>query len=159
MIGTNIEIIAWLSTQPEGKFEVKPYKEKRTLSANALYWKCITEMAKALMISNACMHNQILRKYGSHQIIDGEEVWVALPDTKKTERQVDEDEYNHFQPTSKKIKSKRWYILLKPSREFDTAEFSRLIEGVADEMRQMGMVPPQDELIQSAIELYERRNL
>lgn len=158
MIGTNIECIAYLSSEKEGKFEVKPYREKRTVSANALYWKCITEMAKTLMISNACMHNQILRKYGAHQTIEGEEIWVALPDTKETERAVEEDEYNHFQPTNQRIKSKRWYILLKPSHEFNTSEFSRLIEGVADEMRQMDLIPPQDELIQKAIEQYERNH-
>lgn len=157
MVGTNFECIAFLSQQKDGKYEVKEYKERRTLSANALYWKCVSEMAKSLHLSNACMHNQLLRKYGSHKVIDGEEVYIALPDTKETERQVDEDEYNHFQPTLQKIKSKRWYLLLKPSHEFDTAEMSRLIEGTADEMRHMGLIPPQDELIQKAIERYEKR--
>lgn len=157
MIGTNLECISYLSQQKDGKFEVKEYKEKRSLNANALYWKCVAEMAKALQLSNACMHNQLLRKYGSHKVIDGEEVYIALPDTKETERQVDEDEYNHFQPTSQRIKSKRWYLLLKPSHEFDTAEMSRLIEGTAEEMRQMGLIPPQDEVIQKAIERYEKK--
>ena len=157
MVGTNLECISFLSQQKDGRYEVKEFKEKRSLSANSLYWKCVTEMAKALQLSNACMHNQLLRKYGSHKTVDNEEVWLALPDTKETERQVDEDEYNHFQPTMKKTGSRRWYILLKPSHEFDTAEMSRLIEGVADEMRQMGLVPPQDELIQKAIERYEKK--
>lgn len=157
MIGTNLECISYLSQQKDGKFEVKEYKEKRSLNANALYWKCVAEMAKALQLSNACMHNQLLRKYGSHKVIDGEEVYIALPDTKETERQIDEDEYNHFQPTSQRIKSKRWYLLLKPSHEFDTAEMSRLIEGTAEEMRQMGLIPPQDEVIQKAIERYEKK--
>lgn len=156
MIGTNLECIAYLSQQKEGKYEIKEYKEKRSLNANALYWKCVGEMAKALHLSNACMHNQLLRKYGSHKVIDGEEVYVALPDTKIAEMQVDEDEYNHFKPTSQRIKSKRWYILLKPSHEYDSAEMSRLIEGTADEMRHMGLVPPMDEEIQKAIERYER---
>lgn len=157
MIGTNLECISYLSQQKDGKFEVKEYKEKRSLNANALYWKCVAEMAKALQLSNACMHNQLLRKYGSHKVIDGEEVYIALPDTKAAEHQVDEDENNHFQSTNMKIKSMRWYILLKPSHEFDTAEMSRLIEGTADEMRHMGLIPPQDELIQKAIERYEKR--
>ena len=155
-VGTIMECIAHLSTLKEGLYEIHEHKEKRTLSANALYWKCVSEMAKAMFISNACMHNQLLRKYGSHKVVDGEEVYVALPDTKETERQIDEDESNHFQPTNQRIKSKRWYILLKPSHEFDTAEMSRLIEGTADEMRQMGLVPPQDEIIQKSFERYEK---
>lgn len=156
MIGTALECIAWLSTQKEGTFEVDFHKEKRSLSANALYFKMVHQMAKALRISNHRMHNQLLRKYGVHQLIDGEEVWIALPDTAETEDQVEEDEYNHFQPTLKKTGSKRWYILLKPSHEFNTAEMSTLIDGTADEMRNMGLVPPMDEEIHRAIELYEK---
>jgi hypothetical protein len=158
MIGTALECIAWLSTQKDGTFEVDFHKEKRSLSANALYFKMVREMAKYLHISNPRMHNQLLRKYGVHQLMDGEEVWVALPDTVETEDQVEEDEYNHFQPTLKKTGSKRWYILLKPSHEFDTAEMSRLIDGAADEMRNMGLFPPMDEDIKRAIENYEKRH-
>ena len=158
MIGTALECIAWLSTQKDGTFEVDFHKEKRSLSANALYFKMVREMAKCLHISNPRMHNQLLRKYGVHQLMDGEEVWVALPDTVETEDQVEEDEYNHFQPTLKKTGSKRWYILLKPSHEFDTAEMSRLIDGAADEMRNMGLFPPMDEDIKRAIENYEKRH-
>ncbi len=109
------------------------------------------------MLSNPAMHNQLLRRYGARKLVDNEEVWVALPDTKSTERQIEEDEFNHFLPTMKRTGSKRWYILLKPSHEFDTAEMSRLIEGVADEMRQCGLVPPMDEQIQKALERYEKR--
>ena len=156
MIGTALECIAWLSAQRDGTFEVDFHKEKRSLNANALYHKMDGQMAKALRISNPAMHNQLLRKYGSHELIDGEEVWIALPDTAETEKAVEEDEYNHFQPTMKKTGSKRWYILLKPSHEFDTSEMSRLIDGTADEMRQMGLVPPMDEDIQKAVERYER---
>ena len=158
MTGTPIECIAFLATQTEGTFEVLPHKEKRSLNANALYHKMCGQMAKALHISNPVMHNQLLRKYGVHQLIDNEEIWIALPDTPETEKQVDEDEYNHFQPTNRKTGSKRWYVLLKPSHEFDTSEMSRLIDGTAEEMRQMGLVPPMDEEIEKAIQAYERKH-
>ena len=156
MIGTNLEVIAYLSSQPEGKYEVKPYEEKRSLSANALYWTGLTQLAKALRVSNACMHNQLLRKYGSPLIYDGQEVFITLPDTKEAEKQVEEDEYNHFQATPQKIKDRRWYRMLKPSHEFTTSEMSRLIDGLADEMRECGLTPPQEEQIKIAIERYER---
>lgn len=156
MIGTALECIAWLSTQKDGTFECDFHKEKRSLSANALYFSMVTQMAKALQISNHRMHNQLLRKYGTQQLIDNEQVWIALPDTHETEEAVEEDEYNHFQPTMRKTGSKRWYVLLKPSHEFDTVEMSRLIDGTADEMRQMGLVPPMDEQIHKALENYER---
>ena len=157
MIGTAMEVIAWLSTQKDGQtFDCDYHKEKRSLSANSIYFKMVGQMAKALRLSNHAMHNQLLRKYGVPQLIDGEEVWIALPDTPETERQVEEDEYNHFQPTMRRTKSKRWYLLLKPSHEFNTSEMSRLIDGAADEMRNMGLIPPMDEDIHRAIENYER---
>ena len=152
-----MEIIAWLSVQKDGTtFDCDYHKEKRSLNANALYHKMVNQIAKALKISNAAAHNQLLRKYGAHQIIEGEEVWIALPDNDETLRTVEEDEYNHFQPTMRKTGSRRWYILLKPSHEFDKAEMSRLIDGAADELRQMGLTPPMDEDIQRAIERYEK---
>ena len=156
MIGTAMECIAWLSTQKEGMFEVETHKEKRSLNANALYHKMVGQMAKALHLSNASMHNLLLRKYGVHQLIENEEVYVALPDTPETEKKVEEDEETHFQPTNKRTGSRRWYVMLKPSHEFTTAEMSRLIDGTADEMRQMGLIPPMDEEIHKAIEYYER---
>ena len=102
MTGTAMECIAWLSTQKDGMFDVEIHKEKRSLNANALYHKMVNQIAKALKISNAAAHNQLLRKYGVHQIIEGDEVWIALPDTPETEKTVEEDEYNHFQPTMRK---------------------------------------------------------
>lgn len=157
MTGTAMEVIAWLSTQKDGQtFDCDYHKEKRSLSANSIYFKMVGQMAKTLRLSNHAMHNQLLRKYGVPQLIDGEEVWIALPDTPETEKQVEEDEYNHFQPTMRRTKSKRWYLLLKPSHEFNTSEMSRLIDGAADEMRHMGLIPPMDEEIHKAIENYER---
>ena len=158
MTGTPIECIAFLATQTEGTFDVEPHKEKRSLNANSMYFSMVNKMAKALRISNHAMHNQLLRKYGKPQMIDGQEVWIALPDTPETEKQIEEDEYNHFQPTNRKTGSKRWYLLLKPSHEFDTSEMSRLIDGTAEEMRQMGLVPPMDEEIEKAIQAYERKH-
>lgn len=157
--GTAKELIVYLLGQDqETVFDLEIHREKRSLSANALYWQMCTQMAKALHITNQAMHNQLLGKYGSQQLVDNEEIWVALPDTEETERIVEQDEYNHFKATSKKTGSKRWYKLLKPSHEFDTSEMSRLIDGTADEMRQMGLIPPMDEDIRKAIEQYEKRS-
>ena len=156
--GTAMDCIAFLSVQKEGTFDIYPHEEKRSVSANALYRKCVGKMASVLGISNAKMHNLLLRKYGVTEEMDGDNVWIALPDTEEVERQIEEDEFNHFQPTMKKTGSKRWYLLLKPSHEFSVKEMSRLIDGTAEEMRQMGLVPPMDEEIEKAIQAYERKH-
>lgn len=156
MIGTTLECIGFLSQQTEGRWEVTEYHEKRSLNANALYWQCVTQMAKAMRVSNAYMHNLLLQKYGVRQLIGGQEVWVALPDTPQAQRDTEEDANNHLEPTTMRTGSRRWYVMLKPSHEFDTSEMSRLIDGVSDEMRQCGLVPPQDEQIVKALEKYEK---
>ena len=155
--GTILECIAFLSKQTEGEFEIKDYHPKRSISANALYWQMVTQMASSLRITNAYMHNQLLRRYGVIEEMDGQEVWIAVPDTAEAEKRADEDEIYHLKPTPKIYKSKRWYLLLKPSHEFNSAEMSRLIDGTASEMREMGLVPPMDEDIQRAIERMEKK--
>ncbi len=42
--------------------EIKPYKRKRSLDANAYYWVLLTKLAKILRISNAELHNVLLSK-------------------------------------------------------------------------------------------------
>ena len=155
--GSVLECIAFLSTQTDGEFEVREYRPKRSLSANALYFKMCSEMAKALRISVPFMHNQLLRRYGVLWESDGQEIWVAVPNTAEAERNADENEETHLKPTSKIFKSKRWYLLLKPSHEFNSSEMSRLIDGTADEMRQMGLTPPMDEDIKRALEKMEKK--
>lgn len=157
MTGTALECIAFLSQQKiDARFDVEIHEEKRSINANALYRKMAGQMASAMNLSNACMHNQLLRKYGVLEEVGGDNVWIALPDTKEAERQVEEDEYNHFQPTMRKTGNMRWYLLIKPSHEYTVKEMSRLIDGTAEEMRQMGLIPPTDEVISKAIERYER---
>lgn len=159
MIGTTLECIGFLFQQTEGKWEVTEYHEKRSLNANALYWQCVTQLAKAMRVSNAYIHNRMLIKYGSHWLVDGQEVWVALPNTDKALHDAEEDTNTHLEPTDELTSSKkrRWYIMLKPSHEFDTSEMSRLIDGIAYEMRYAELVPPQDEQIAKALERYEKR--
>lgn len=55
----------------ECSFELKKWFEKRSLNANALYWKMCGALAKKLRVPNAEMHNTLLRRYGSLQEIDG----------------------------------------------------------------------------------------
>lgn len=44
--------------------EIKPYRKKRSLDANAYYWVLLTKLAKVMNTSNADMHNLMLIHYG-----------------------------------------------------------------------------------------------
>ena len=163
MIGTALECIAFLSQQPDGVFEVETHKEKRSLNANALYWKCVSKVGQAMKEPNAYVHNYMLRQLGIYEIYDGEPARVLLPDTDETEHKAMYDTDNHLKPERglkglKVINGEhyRWYVMLKHTSDFDTAEMSRLIDAITEQMRSMGLTPPQDEEIEKAIERYKK---
>ena len=98
------------------------------------------------------MHNHLLRKYGQTEIFDGKIAYIMLPDTKDTEKRIDEMEECHFAPTSQTKRGKdditnRAYRLLKGSHTYDTKEMSELIDGTVSEAKELGIETlPPDEL-------------
>ena len=44
--------------------QIKKYRKKRSLDANAYYWVLITKLARRLELSNPEMHNMCLERYG-----------------------------------------------------------------------------------------------
>ena len=61
--------------------EVKKYRAKRSLDANAYYWTLIYKLAKVLQITNEECHNMELRHYGQPEIYEGKGVYITIPDT------------------------------------------------------------------------------
>lgn len=114
---------------------VKPYRAKRTLSANAYYWKLLGELAKVLKVSNPYLHNQLLRRYG---VVNGD-MFVNIPDTDEAARKTDESETYHLKPTSAVQGDFRIYLMLKGSRDMNKEEFSRLLNGLIDECKECGI--------------------
>lgn len=43
----------------------KKYRRKRSLDSNAYYWQLLAKLANKLSVSNAYMHNVLLRRYGA----------------------------------------------------------------------------------------------
>ena len=131
----------------EGKtytVEIKEYRKKRSLDANGLYWKILTEFSRVMGMSNARAHNLMLRRYGQLERYEDKMVYVVLPDTEDAERRADEAESYHLKPTSqvktgKDGQSYRTYMLIRGSSTYNTQEFSRLLEGLLDECRCIGI--------------------
>ena len=124
--------------------EIKRHRKRRSLDQNAMYWSILGQLAKALRISDSRAHNLMLRRYGAVETIDGKTVKLVLPDTEEAAQRADEAESYHIKPTSQ-VKvgmdgiNYRTYLLLKGSHDMDTAEMKRLIDGVMDEAKQMGL--------------------
>lgn len=143
--------------------ELKQYREKRSLDANAYYWVLVGKLAGAFGQSNAWMHNYLLRRYGQIMVIDDQGVYTVLPDTDEAQKAIDEAETYHLKPTSqvkpgKGGKMYRTYMMLRGSSDYDTKEMSQLIDGLVSECKEAGIetLPPAE--IERMMEVYEKHH-
>ena len=139
---------------------IKKATKKRGLTANAYYWSLLGKLAESLKISNSKCHNMMLRRYGVVESFDEKVAFLVLPDTDDAERQVDESDTYHLKPTSQVREGKdgkmyRTYLLMKGSSSFDTAEMARLISGIRDECRNVGIPYETTDEIANLISLME----
>ena len=137
------------------------YREKRSLDANAYYWQLLSKVADKLGISNPHAHNIMLRRYGQKLIIDGQLVYLSVPDTDDAERLANESETYHMQATHQvKVgadgKLWRTYIMLLGSRDYDTKEMSTLIDGLVSEAKELGIETMTAEELERMMQQYEK---
>lgn len=124
--------------------ELKEYKKRRSLDANAYYWVLIGKLAKILRKSNDELHNEMLSLYGQPEIYDGKMVYIVIPDTDEATKKAAGATDYHLRRTGEvkegtDHKMYRTYTLLRGSHTYDTAEMAHLISGVLDECRQVGI--------------------
>ena len=124
--------------------EIKKYKPKRSLDANAMYWSLLYQLAKVLKTSTPELHNLMLRRYGQPELYGDQPVYVVLPETEDAQKKTDCAETYHLKPTShvregKDGKMYRTYMMLRGSSTYDTAEFSRLLDGLMSECDEVGI--------------------
>lgn len=158
---TNLEAIAYLSTQPEGLWDITPHKTKRSLNQNSLYWMAVGIIAKALKKPNCYIHNLLLRRCEIYEQIDGKVVCVPLPDTDEAELWAEYHELYHYKPTLERFTNTngtewRWYKVLKGSKEYNMEEMARLIDIAIDQLESMGLMLPQDAATVKALEEHEK---
>lgn len=139
--------------------KISKYHKKRSLNANNYYWQICGEMAGKLHVSNAYIHNMMLRKYGQVQDTFADEpVMFCLKDCEEVWKKVDELTEIHLLPTSQVEERpdgafNRWYIKLKGSHEYNSKEMARLIDGTVEEAKELGiqtMTPQELERLVSA---------
>ena len=126
------------------RLTVKAWREKRTLDANAYYWALLSQLADALKISRPLLHNRLLSRYGEDEQIDGQTVYIVLPDTQRATLTAEQAETYHLRPTSEIRPGRdgtpyRTWVMLKGSRGMETKQFSRLLDGLIDECNHVGI--------------------
>ena len=141
------ELPEGISSLPEDlSIEATAYRNKRSLNANAYYWVLVGKIAARLGISNSEAHNRLLMRYGALELFGEQLVYVSLPDTEEAERKALESEYFHVRPTSHTKGHTRFWVMIKGSHEYNTEEFSRLLNGAIDEAKELGIetLPPDE---------------
>lgn len=147
MVGTQLKVIEWLYNQDRDKlFEIKEYKEKRSLNANNYAWKIISEIGNIQRLSKEEVYLQMLKDYGQSEIIsikDGIDItgYFKYYDLAGSST-LNGVKFNH-------------YKIYKGTSEYDTKEMSIFIDGVVQEAKQLGIDVRTPEQIEELKRLWD----
>lgn len=131
MIGTIKELALKMMSLDDTKlYELKVYKKKRSLDANAYYWVLVNKIAESLHQTKEFVHLCMLKQYS-------ETYAVLLPADKEIRGLI---KYYELESTIEKdnqlFNSYKAYL---PSSEMNTKQMSVLIDGVVQEAQSMGI--------------------
>ena len=131
MIGNAEAIIQYLFQQDREKvFEVRDYKQKRSLTQNAYFWVLVNEIANVTKQSKDEIHLQMLKEYGQNEVFS-------------IRSDIDVSRYlKYYEEIGKgKVNGKEFthYRVFKGSSEMDSREMAILISGVVQEAEQLGI--------------------
>lgn len=129
IVGSPKEIIkSLLELDPKTKYELKEYKEKRSLDANSYYWMLLYQLASSLNTSSNELHFELLKRY-SPAIV------MKLP------IQTDPKDYVKYYEKYKTEEGEKavYYKVYKGSSDMNTKEFKALLDGLISECEEVGI--------------------
>ncbi len=131
MIGNAEAIIQYLFQQDREKvFEVREYKQKRSLTQNAYFWVLVNEIANVTRQSKDDIHLQMLKEYGQNQVIS-------------VQSNIDISKFiKYFEEIGRgRVNGKDFthYRVFEGSSEMDSREMAILLDGVVQEAEQLGI--------------------
>ena len=126
------------------------YRKKRSLDANALLWKCLGAIARALRIDKWQVYLMMLKRYGKFTHIVVKE--SAVEAVKKQWREC--EIVGEITVNGQKAVQMLCYF---GSSTLDSKEFSVLLDGVISEMKEMGLETPVPSELKRAIEEYAKQ--
>ena len=127
----------------------KKHREKRSLNANGLLWKCIGDIAEALRADKWEVYLTMLKRYGKFTYIVVKEKAVDAVKAQWRECEV----IGEITVNGQKAVQMLCYF---GSSTLDSKEFSVLLDGVISEMKEMGLETPMQSDLKRVIEEYEK---
>lgn len=123
--------------------ELKQYRAKRSLDANAYFHVLVGKIADALTISKAKAKNVLICKYGQPQLLPDGSIMVYKSNA--PEEFMWEQESTHAIPVKYEEKA-TFYKIYRGSHTYDTKEMSVLIDGTVADAKELGIetLPPAE---------------
>ncbi len=129
------------------ELEVKLHREKRSKDANAFLWSLLGKMADILNSTQDDLYLEALKRYGQSFLVK-----VRSADLEKSMREFKYCE--PFEQWSDPMGDAAYIRVFRGSSGYDTKEFSRLLNGVIDEAKELGIDTDSEE-IKQMIERWE----
>ena len=128
---TDFEVIVDdLKDKDKLSIEIKPYRQHRSLNANAYAWTLIGKIADALRAGKDEIYLKCLKRYGQSELISVLS-HVPIGNYVKYYEEAGESKLNGKDFTH--------YRVYKGSSEFDSREMSIFIDGVVSEAKELGI--------------------
>lgn len=116
--------------------EMKKYRAKRSLDANAYFHVLVGKIADTLTISKAKAKNMLICRYGQPQLLpDGS---IMIYKTNAPEEFMWEQEAVHAIPVRYEDNA-TFYKIYRGSHTYDTKEMSLLIDGTVADAKELGI--------------------
>lgn len=132
----------------DADLEIKKHRNHRSRNANAMLWACLGEAAAFLHTDKWTLYINALRLYGQYTMVEMEP--AAFEKFRNIYREC-EDVGGH----TVNGKEMRQVLCYYGSSTYNSEEFSRLLSGVIDDMKQAGLETPTSEEMQRALEELE----
>ena len=134
--------------QGDLRINIQPWRESRSNNANSLLWLCLGEIAKSLRTDKWSVYLKMLRRYGKFTYIAVKPNAVSA--MKKQWRECEEigDIMIGDQPAKQ-------LLCYFGSHTYNTEEFSVLLDGVLDEMKEMRIPMPSDKRTQKLLDEWD----
>ena len=123
-------IVDDLKDKDKLSIELKPYRQHRSLNANAYAWSLIGKIADVLRAGKDEIYLNLLKRYGQSELISVLS-HVPIENYIKYFEEAGESRLNGKDFTH--------YRVFKGSSEFDTREMSIFIDGVVSEAKELGI--------------------
>lgn len=129
----------------------KKHSKGRSKDANAMLWACLGDIANHLHTDNWSVYLMMLRRYGQFTYICVKP--NAVDAVKKQWRESEEiGKVNINGQESVQL------ICYYGSHTYNTKEFSRLLEGVISEMKEIGLPTPSSQDMRRSLEEWEKKS-